>query len=604
MSAEKDRIRSLFALGVGLVASGLGAFGPMLGAIGSRIEGRAAGAGLALAALLAAFIARPRNLSLAAISPWIGAALAGGWMVAAGALDPHLAGDLLAPGIFIVGAFTLDLAVLRWALGATARAASTSALLRGKVPVTRSGESSAKKREVAEILAGDLLEIEEGGRVPVDGVITRGDGAVDERALTGSGVPVMKAPGDPIFAGSTAHIADLIVRARGPSSESLMARRERLVAERVAAVAGDDGWARAVVWASLLLALVAAFLVKLHHGTTGEAWLPHVGALLLAIFSGAPPLALRRAKARLLTHGAKRGLLATSARELITLATARRYEIDPRLLAAAGEVEVIALGDQDGDALLGVTAALLADSDGPEAAAVRAEMQRRDLAIPRAAAMKQAQGVLHGTVIGERWLLGAPAALAKHEKVTLEGEAEERAAALRGRSSLTYLLSRTRGGPAALLGVRLRLEEDAVSAARALQATVMPGIPDATRRALAERAQLRCDGPPLLRRAVTLAGEETAAPSAGITVRVVEARFDLELRERCVLFAPALATLPRGLRELATAWRLGRAAASSAVLLPLLFAPVLAYLGWLPPAAGAAMGLFAIGIATRSPREG
>ena len=46
-----------------------------------------------------------------------------------------------------------------------------------------------------QIRAGETVIIRQGGRIPVDGTVTKGSGAVDESALTGESMPVEKTPG-------------------------------------------------------------------------------------------------------------------------------------------------------------------------------------------------------------------------------------------------------------------------------------------------------------------------------------------------------------------------------------------------------------------------
>ena len=53
---------------------------------------------------------------------------------------------------------------------------------------------------VEEVRVGDTIIVRSGGRIPVDGVVISGRGAVDQSALTGESVPVEKRPGDTVAA--------------------------------------------------------------------------------------------------------------------------------------------------------------------------------------------------------------------------------------------------------------------------------------------------------------------------------------------------------------------------------------------------------------------
>ena len=70
---------------------------------------------------------------------------------------------------------------------------------------------------------GDVIAIEPGYRIPVDGVVVSGESLVDESALTGESVPVNKASGSKVYAGTTNGSAALKVRAEKVGNGTLLA---------------------------------------------------------------------------------------------------------------------------------------------------------------------------------------------------------------------------------------------------------------------------------------------------------------------------------------------------------------------------------------------
>jgi|TARA_B100001063_G_scaffold196858_1_gene188909 P-type Cu+ transporter len=60
------------------------------------------------------------------------------------------------------------------------------------------------KKQVAlnSINIGDIIEIKTGEKVPVDGVIIKGEGAFDEASLTGESLPIFKKIGDSVYSGT------------------------------------------------------------------------------------------------------------------------------------------------------------------------------------------------------------------------------------------------------------------------------------------------------------------------------------------------------------------------------------------------------------------
>ena len=55
---------------------------------------------------------------------------------------------------------------------------------------------------IESIVAGDLLRVRPGEKVPVDGVVTEGRSAVDESLMTGESMPVTKEPGAKVIGGT------------------------------------------------------------------------------------------------------------------------------------------------------------------------------------------------------------------------------------------------------------------------------------------------------------------------------------------------------------------------------------------------------------------
>lgn len=56
--------------------------------------------------------------------------------------------------------------------------------------------------EASQVVVGDTVVVKPGGRIPVDGVITKGDSSVDESMLTGESLPVDKVVGDKVIGGT------------------------------------------------------------------------------------------------------------------------------------------------------------------------------------------------------------------------------------------------------------------------------------------------------------------------------------------------------------------------------------------------------------------
>ena len=68
-----------------------------------------------------------------------------------------------------------------------------------------------------------------GERIPVDGVIAHGSGAVDESMLTGESMPVEKQPGDRVIGGTINTTGALEIEATSVGASSVLARIVQLM---------------------------------------------------------------------------------------------------------------------------------------------------------------------------------------------------------------------------------------------------------------------------------------------------------------------------------------------------------------------------------------
>lgn len=90
---------------------------------------------------------------------------------------------------------------------------------------------SIETTPVSEIVAGDILLVKPGDRVPVDGTVRRGMSAVDESPLTGESIPCDKAVGSRVSAGTLNLNGVLEVEATRVGTDTTLSKVIRLVSE-------------------------------------------------------------------------------------------------------------------------------------------------------------------------------------------------------------------------------------------------------------------------------------------------------------------------------------------------------------------------------------
>ncbi|MHA6693152.1 heavy metal translocating P-type ATPase [Homoserinimonas sp. A520] len=74
------------------------------------------------------------------------------------------------------------------------------------------------------VIMGETVLVKNGAKVPVDGEVSGGTGAVDEASITGESMPVEKVIGDRVFAGTISRSGFLQVSATGVGADTTLAR--------------------------------------------------------------------------------------------------------------------------------------------------------------------------------------------------------------------------------------------------------------------------------------------------------------------------------------------------------------------------------------------
>ena len=93
--------------------------------------------------------------------------------------------------------------------------------------VLRDGEETVLSVDAVEV--GDVVVVRPGEKIPVDGVVTEGESAVDQSPITGESVPVGKVPGEEVYAGTINEGGYLEVEARSAAGEDTLSRIVELV---------------------------------------------------------------------------------------------------------------------------------------------------------------------------------------------------------------------------------------------------------------------------------------------------------------------------------------------------------------------------------------
>ena len=115
------------------------------------------------------------------------------------------------------------------AKGRTTGAIEALMNLAPKTALVVGDDGSEREVPVEQVQVGDILAVRSGAGVPVDGTVVQGAAAIDESALTGESVPVDKAEGAEVFAGTVAVSGYVRVRATRVGDDTSLAHIIKLV---------------------------------------------------------------------------------------------------------------------------------------------------------------------------------------------------------------------------------------------------------------------------------------------------------------------------------------------------------------------------------------
>lgn len=170
--------------------------------------------------------------------------------------------------------------------------ADMSTGLGGLLPEMVSPADGSPDKPLNLVELGELLRVKPGGAVPVDGDVTDGSSAVDESMLTGESMPVPKAAGSSVFAGTTNQTGVLTIRVNRLPADCSAAKLTAAVSEAQAAGSRELMLERFAKVYTLTILLAALLLATVPLGSCDDA---------LSLFGGGD------ATATSATHGSDQG---------------------------------------------------------------------------------------------------------------------------------------------------------------------------------------------------------------------------------------------------------------------------------------------------------
>lgn len=266
-----------------------------------------------------------------------------------------------------------------------------------------------------EALVGDVLIVKPGERIALDGVVSDGTSAVDEAPITGEAVPVAKAVGDEVFAGTLNGSGLLNVEVTRVAADSTLARVIFLVEEAQAARAPSqqlvDRFTRYYTPVVVIGAVAVAALPPLLGLGTFADWAYRALVLLVVSCPCALVISTPVAIVSAITTATREGVLVKGGAYLETAARVRAVAFDKTGTLTLGRPEVtlvVPVGTPDAARVLEIAAAMESGSTHPLASAVLRAYGDRPVVGAVSGLVDVPGRGLTATVDGVRYGLGSP----------------------------------------------------------------------------------------------------------------------------------------------------------------------------------------------------
>ncbi|MFC5068547.1 heavy metal translocating P-type ATPase [Flaviflagellibacter deserti] len=269
---------------------------------------------------------------------------------------------------------------------------------------------------VGDVVAGDVVVVRPGDRIPVDGDVIDGSSYVDESMITGEPVPVSKGAGDEVVGGTINKTGSFTFRATKVGADTVLAQIIRMVEQAQGAKLPIQAMVdRVTAWfvPAVMTAALLTFVVWLIFGPDPALSFALVNAVAVLIIACPCAMGLATPTSIMVGTGraAEMGILFRRGDALQTLRSATIVAFDKTGTMTEGrprltDLEVI--GEIDEEEILRLSAAVEARSEHPIAAAIVDAAKTLDIGD---AAVEDFEAVpghgARGTVDGRRVEIGA-----------------------------------------------------------------------------------------------------------------------------------------------------------------------------------------------------
>ncbi|TWE14669.1 heavy metal translocating P-type ATPase [Prauserella muralis] len=252
------------------------------------------------------------------------------------------------------------------------------------------GDGGEQVVDTAELGVGDLVLVRPGERIGADGLVVGGQSEADQSTITGEPLPVAKAEGDEVFAGTLNGAGTLTVKVSRPAAETVVARIVAMVEEASATKAPTQLFVERIEQrysVGVVVATLALFGIPLLLGADLQSALLRAMTFMIVASPCAVVLATMPPLLAAIANAGRRGVLVKSAVVLERLGTATTVAFDKTGTLTTGVPRLTGVYPGDGfgtQDLLALAAGAEHASEHPLGRAIVAAARADGVAVPRA----------------------------------------------------------------------------------------------------------------------------------------------------------------------------------------------------------------------------
>ncbi|KAB0445177.1 heavy metal translocating P-type ATPase [Lysinibacillus fusiformis] len=335
------------------------------------------------------------------------------------------------------------------------------------------GNFEPMKVSVSTLQIGDHLLIKPGERIPADGIIFKGQSSIDESAISGEPLPVLKSEGDEIFAGTVNLNGAITMEMTKANSETLFQKIIQLVQSAQSEKSPSQQFIEKFEGTYVKFVLLGvAIMMFLPHFVLGWDWTTTFYRAMVLLVVASPcalVAAIMPATLAAISNGAKNGVLFKGGLHLEHLSVLGALAVDKTGTLTQGKPVVTDFIVRDGfepQMALAILAGIETQSNHPLAQAITSYAKAEGItALPQATIEDIPGWGIKGIVYNKEYQVGKPEFVnAQHANDFANGAAAKLAA-----QGKTVIFIRDQNGIVALTALKDTVRNEAKKAVSLLK---------------------------------------------------------------------------------------------------------------------------------------